>query len=54
MNVMKRFAWLLEPVLIIAGILLVSAGSGLFETQSLSFASYGQTFLGMWGIFSSV
>lgn len=49
MNVMKRFAWLLEPVLIIAGILLVSAGSGLFQTQSLSFASYGQTFLDMWG-----
>ncbi|USK91423.1 hypothetical protein LIT29_18205 [Rossellomorea marisflavi] len=49
MNVMKRFAWLLEPVLIIAGILLVSAGSGLFKNQSLSFASYGRTFLDMWG-----
>ncbi len=46
---MKRFAWMLEPVLIIAGILLVSAGSGLFQTQSLSFSSYGQTFLDMWG-----
>lgn len=49
MNVLKRFAWMLEPVLIIAGILLVSAGSGLFQTQSLSFSSYGQTFLDMWG-----
>lgn len=53
LNVMKRFAWLLEPVLIIAGILLVSAGSGLFKTQSLSFASYGQTFLDMWGDLSN-
>lgn len=49
LNVMKQFAWLLEPVLIIAGILLVSAGSGLFQTQSLSFSTYGQTFLDMWG-----
>lgn len=53
LNVMKRFAWLLEPILIIAGILLVSAGSGLFQTQSLSFSSYGQTFLDMWGDLSN-